>query len=274
MNLLLKDALSLSKALFLGMIMFFSVNAAFAQDCTRYQTTSDRFTDPVKSAISSLEKDSIFPPNTNFLSLRVDIFRNHGVARRSQQTEVNRRILFEECLTSRSAGLSARQIRSRLKALEDELFKNAGPGPLQTTTRNFHSPFNGSIIQYANFRRKSEAYTNFEFTANGSITFVQSLEKDFIRDTPFVVIDENKYFVIVASIIDRNEAIRRSLELNATVDELDFVVYPPYRGNRYHSIMAATWVDRRTANQALSLARSLVAEDSFLWACQSDGVFC
>ena len=254
--------------------MISSVNAAFAQDCTTYQVTSDRFTNPLKSAIASLEQNSIFPPNTNFLSLRVDIIDNYRVATRKQQTEVNRRILFEQCLTSRTAGLPATQVRSRLKALKDELFKNAGPGPIQTTTHNFHNPLSRSIIQQANFRRKSEVYPSSHLDANGSITSVQSLERNFIRDTPFVVIDENKYFVIVESIIDRNEAIRRSRELNATVGELDFVVYPPYRGNPYHAIMAATWVDRRTANQALSLARSLVAEDSFLWACRSDGVFC
>lgn len=248
---------------------------AGAQSCEDFLTTSQDVQEPAKSAIQYLERGSVFSPQVDLISLRTEVVSAYDVRTRAGQTWVNRRIEYEHCLTSLAAGVSAAQLNARMKDMREILYRNAGRGPILTTTYLDRPKTRTTLTRHAPWAYRIDASYDLD-AADGwaRLWTAQAQKPSYIFETPFVVIEGNRYFVIVASIIDRQRALAKAEDLNRSVDELTFVVYPPYRDNPHHSVMAATWVDEETAYKVRGLAQSLVASDSYIWACPRNSTFC
>ncbi len=93
----------------------------------------------------------------------------------------------------------------------------------------------------------------------------------YLRDSPYVVNNNNKYFVLVASVFSASDAAREIDRLKSKAPQYDFVAYAPYQGNPAYAIMMATWVSKEVAYQALEEARRDVAGDAFVWKCPQSG---
>lgn len=237
---------------------FWTVAGQIASACDEYQVNSTNQRDPVKSAIASLEADSLFAPGTDFGILQVTTIKDHKVDRRLQQARVSRRIEFENCLTLRKSGMPEDQRQAALKSLQEQLYSEQGFARIHSTTSGETLIKVAALGADARFIGKQAQFT----------------ETRYLWESPYVLTDGNKHFVIVASVLDGNAAIAQANRLKRRNPELDFAVYAPYFANPYHGIMMAAWVDLPTAREALAIARQSIAPDSYIWSCQSDGRFC
>lgn len=96
----------------------------------------------------------------------------------------------------------------------------------------------------------------------------------WLRDPPFYVTDDNRYFVIVASPESEQEGLRKLDELKSTSPDYDFHLYPPYGANTHYAVMIASWVSRDLAYEVLGIAKRDVASDAYPWRCRSRGDSC
>ena len=95
-----------------------------------------------------------------------------------------------------------------------------------------------------------------------------------LRDPPFYINDDNKYFVIVGSARTREEGLGLMNWLKSKAPRYDFALLGPYGDNPYYAVALASWVPRDVAEDVLRLARRAVAPGAYIWACRSTGHEC
>lgn len=97
---------------------------------------------------------------------------------------------------------------------------------------------------------------------------------DYLRETPYVVTDANKDFVMISSVGSQEDAIKEVKRLKRKAPQFDFIAYGPYRGNPNFAIMMATWVSNSVAQAALKDAQKYVSRGSMIWSCRERGSYC
>ncbi len=110
-------------------------------------------------------------------------------------------------------------------------------------------------------------------------TTTEALRSEYHKDSPYVVNASNKYFLQVASAYScdgPDAAIKEANRLKSLASEFDFAVFEPYQDNRcQYAIMAATWVSRPVAEEALKKYLSLFpSSDAYIWKCPGEGETC
>lgn len=174
--------------------------------------------------------------------------------------------------------LSGEQKASRYSAMMIEILARvAGPAPVARTgdKQSLRRSLPRGVHLVASLEgRETDTRRAAPPAATGAPALPVPGQSGFLRDIPFYITDNNKYFVIVASPRSREEGLRLLERFKAKTPQYDFALYQPYGSNTSYGVMMASWVPREIATEALRLARRDVAADAYLWSCRSTGTAC
>jgi hypothetical protein len=193
-------------------------------------------------------------------------------------------VRFCELLRETRWNLTPDAQRQHLELAEQKLFHEVPFGPPVIDSRTLTQFQPDPQLQFV----KSPAYEEVQFQ-HANLTYIDGgigrqlvdhhidmVDKpsDYLRETPFVVTDANKNFVMVSSVSSEQDAIKEVKRLKRRAPQFDFIAYGPYRGNPSYAIMMATWVSDSVAAAALKDAKEFVSAGSIIWSCRERGSYC
>lgn len=162
--------------------------------------------------------------------------------------------------------ISPAQFREHLEVFREKIFRSP------TKYRPVFQP--PSVERELHFAQEAEPPGATARAQSRTVNPRDEFAQTFINAPPPVITAQNRYFVIVAS-PTQNEAEQVLSNFRTRFRELDFALYPPYKGNPHYAVMLATWVSEDQAKQALrrGLERGL-PHDSYIWRCPGSGNSC
>lgn len=218
-----------------------AAGGASAMECIHEAPKSERTLD-VQTSLGIGAIKRLFGEAKIGLNVKAKQIEIYSKYPKADQLVMNEDFMFMICTSIRDdTSLSPTQKTEQLFKLRREIFSPAVDVPtLPLPARPRPTTEATSSTQTATWKGNHDQY-----------------KSAFLKPAPFVLTNENRFFVVAASPKTHLDADSLYVSDTAAFPNVDFTIFPPYRENVHYALMMGTWLSRSEANRVMQIAAEI-----------------